>query len=92
VLREFFGGSREALLAQLGSTWQPARPDAYMGQTLRARAAAASASRGTPPHEPIAAAAGRRGIGSRSAPPREIGPDRSGKIFQMKSASTTTLL
>jgi BlaI family transcriptional regulator, penicillinase repressor len=56
VLENFFGGSREALLAQLGSTLQPARPDATVGQALRARAAAASASRGAARPEAVGAA------------------------------------
>jgi hypothetical protein len=56
VLENFFGGSREALLAQLGSTLQPARPGAALGQALRARAAAASASRGVARRDAVAAA------------------------------------
>jgi BlaI family penicillinase repressor len=57
VLENFFGGSREALLAQLGSNLQPARPDTTTVLALRSRAAAASASRGTPHPEAVAAAA-----------------------------------
>jgi BlaI family transcriptional regulator, penicillinase repressor len=45
VLENFFGGSKEALLEQLGSNTQATRPDPMLGQALRARAAAASASR-----------------------------------------------
>jgi predicted transcriptional regulator len=56
VLDNFFGGSSEALLLQLGSTLQLARPDASLGQPLRARAAAASASRGAARPETFAAA------------------------------------
>jgi BlaI family penicillinase repressor len=56
VLENFFGGSREALLAQLGSNLQPALPDSTVGQGLRARAAAAGASRGTVRPEAVAAA------------------------------------
>jgi BlaI family penicillinase repressor len=54
VLENFFGGSREALLAQLGSSTQTARPDPGLGQTLRVRAAAASASRGPAHSEAVA--------------------------------------
>lgn len=46
VLENFFGGSREALLAQLGSDLPPARSGGNWGLALRVRAAAASASRG----------------------------------------------
>jgi len=56
VLENFFGGSKEALLAQLGSNTQTSRPDSLQGQSLRARAAAASASRVT--ERPVPAAAG----------------------------------
>jgi len=56
VLESFFGGSREALLAQLGSNLQQVRPDNAIAQTLRARAAAASASRGTARPDAVAAA------------------------------------
>jgi len=56
VLENFFGGSREALLAQLGGDLQPARSDSNLGQGLRARAAAASASRGVARPEAVAAA------------------------------------
>jgi BlaI family transcriptional regulator, penicillinase repressor len=56
VLENFFGGSREALLAQLGSNLQPALPDSTVGQGLRARAAAASASRGAARPDAVAAA------------------------------------
>ncbi|MGH9714243.1 MAG: BlaI/MecI/CopY family transcriptional regulator [Candidatus Acidiferrales bacterium] len=45
VLENFFAGSKEALLAQLGSSRMPARPDSQGATALRARAAAASASR-----------------------------------------------
>ncbi len=56
VLENFFGGSREALLAQLGGDLQPARSSSNLGQVLRARAAAASASRGAARPEAVAAA------------------------------------
>jgi BlaI family penicillinase repressor len=56
VLESFFGGSREALLEQLGSNLQPTRPDTAPVQALRTRAAAASASRGTPHPEALATA------------------------------------
>jgi BlaI family penicillinase repressor len=54
VLENFFGGSKDALLAQLGSNIQTSRPDSLQGQTMRARAAAASASRAA--ERPTAAA------------------------------------
>jgi predicted transcriptional regulator len=56
VLENFFGGSREALLAQLGSSAQTARPETNPGQALRARAATASASRGPARAEAVPAA------------------------------------
>lgn len=56
VLENFFGGSREALLAQLGSSFQPARPDTTSDPAPRVRAAAASASRGISRPEAVAAA------------------------------------
>jgi len=56
VLEYFFGGSREALLAQLGGDLQLARSSSNLGQGLRARAAAASASRGVARPEAVAAA------------------------------------
>jgi BlaI family penicillinase repressor len=56
VLENFFGGSREALLAQLGSSAQAVQPDASLGQALRVRAAAASASRGPARNEALTAA------------------------------------
>jgi predicted transcriptional regulator len=56
VLENFFGGSREALLAQLGGDLQPARSGSNLGPALRARAAAASASRGVARPEAVAAA------------------------------------
>jgi len=55
VLENFFGGSREALLAQLGGDLQLARSSSNLGQGLRARAAAASASRGAARPEVVAA-------------------------------------
>jgi predicted transcriptional regulator len=55
VLENFFGGSREALLAQLGSSAHMARPETNPGQGLRARAATASASRGPVRAEAVAA-------------------------------------
>src|SRR5271167_3624476 len=56
VLENFFGGSREALLAQLGSNLQPARVDTASVPAPRVRAAAASASRGIAHPEAVAAA------------------------------------
>jgi predicted transcriptional regulator len=57
VLENFFAGSKEALLAQLGSSQMPAaRPDSPAATALRARAATASASHGTGRPESVSAA------------------------------------
>jgi predicted transcriptional regulator len=56
VLENFFGGSKETLLAQLGGNLQLALSDAPTAQGLRARAAAASASAGTAGPDAFAAA------------------------------------
>jgi predicted transcriptional regulator len=55
VVENFFGGSVEALLAQLGSNAPALRPD-FAVPAPRARAAAASVSGGLPHPAPIAAA------------------------------------
>ena len=55
VVENFFAGSMEALVAQLGSSMQTARPDSVAAPALRARAAAASASVGPAQPAPTAA-------------------------------------
>jgi BlaI family penicillinase repressor len=56
VLENFFGGSKEALLAQLGTSQMPARPDSPAAAAPRARAAAAGAARAISRPETVAAA------------------------------------
>lgn len=91
VLENFFGGSKDALLAQLGSNLQPARPDSTMGQTLRARAAAASASRGAVRPEAVTAAP-TVAMPAPSARPVESRPASEAESFSDEERIDDTLL
>jgi predicted transcriptional regulator len=74
VVENFFGGSVDALLAQLGANAPPSRPAAFATPPPRARAAAASASAAHPQPAPASPAASSAATPP-AAPDADLGSD-----------------